>query len=63
MKIYDFIKKFNPFYWFWQRRRIKKYAKMIKYFRANPDVFCEEMLGIQLLGYQKTMLKNMKKEE
>lgn len=34
----------------------------IKFYRENPAEFCEEFLGIKLLGYQKKVLKRYMEE-
>jgi len=47
---------------FWKFRKKKKYAKWIEYWRRNPDIFCEEFLGMKLFDYQKKILKDMEKK-
>lgn len=46
----------------WKLFKRKKYAKKIKYWRDNPDKFCEEYLNIKLFNYQKEILKKMMNE-
>jgi hypothetical protein len=41
--------------------KCKKYKKHIKYWRENPDVFCEKYLGIKLYDFQKKLLREMNK--
>ena len=53
------FKKLNPLYWIRRRRKAKKYAKAIRYYRDNPDKFCEEMLDIKLFNYQKEILREI----
>lgn len=43
------------------QKRCKKNRKVIRYinkFRDNPDLFCEEILGIKLFDCQKLLLKS-----
>jgi hypothetical protein len=40
----------------------RKYKKFIKYYRNNPDRFCEEFLGIKLFEYQRKILRGYNKK-
>lgn len=43
-----------------QRRHKKnrRFIRGINKFRDNPDLFCEEILGIKLFEFQKLLLKS-----
>ena len=43
-----------------QRRHKKnrRFIRDINKFRGNPDLFCEEILGIKLFEFQKLLLKS-----
>lgn len=43
-----------------QRRHKKnrRFIRDINRFRNNPDLFCEEILGIKLFEFQKLLLKS-----
>lgn len=39
-------------------KRNRRVIKDINGFRNNPDLFCEEILGIKLFEFQKLLLKS-----
>lgn len=41
-----------------KRELYEKNAKIIKFFRRNPIIACEELLGIKLMDSQKWILQN-----
>lgn len=47
------------FTWIKTKLKHRKYKKFIKYYKSNPDEFCEQFLDIELFGYQRKTLREM----